>query len=534
MQPVYRNRQELENLVVTYHQRGWSIHKLKRVFGLSRNTVRAILRKHQKQREQGHSAVAPPPARTPRATKLDTYIPQMKQLLDDFPDIVGQRMFEELRAKGYSGGITQVRDRLKTLRPKPKRKPTVRFETDPGKQGQFDWSPYRIKLVSGGTLDVLCFSYVLAFSRRQYIDFTLRRDFYTLIRRHVAAFETFGGVPETCLYDGEKTVILRWEARQPIFNPAFLAFITHYGCRPIGCGPRRPELKGKVEHPFKYVDSSLLNARTFHDLNDLRAKARWWMPNRSDTHKHDTTGRPPIELFVEQEQAALLPLPRLPFDTAEVGFRVCDQAGFVEWKTNLYSVAYQHIGDILTVKAAEQTVVIYGPDLRPIAEHPRAQDGSRHKSELPEHRQDKRVRYGIEPVRTAFEQLGDQAAPFLSGIAQRHPRNGGFHARRILVLRDQYHSDNIHKALVHAMRYQAFDALAIERILRARFVPRTLEQRVASRASETLKKTLPPITQRPLSAYQRFLTSASPTPPGDDVAPQPEKGDAQDDPSDTH
>ena len=75
-----------------------------------------------------------------------------------------------------------------------------------------DWSPYRIKFLKTGPADTQCFSYILGFSRRQFIDFTPRRDFFTLIRRHTDAFTCFGGVPAQCLYDSEKTVVLRWEA----------------------------------------------------------------------------------------------------------------------------------------------------------------------------------------------------------------------------------------------------------------------------------------------------------------------------------
>lgn len=508
MRLLYRNREELELQVVVHRQKGWSIHKLANAAGISRPTVRKILRKHKVARDQGHSLVVAKTT-TPRATKLDTYVKDMQKLLTDFPDILGKRMFEELQAKGYDGGITQLRDRLRAIRPRPARRPHVRFETEAGKQGQMDWSPFTVPLVGGGTLDVLCFSYILAHSRRHFIDFTPRRDFFTLIRRHVDAFNHFGGVPETCLYDGEKTVILRWEARQAIFNPKFLVFITHYRCRPIGCGPRRPQTKGKVEEPFKYVLSSLLNARKFRDLEDLREGARWWMANRSDLHKHDTTGRPPLELFLEREQAALQPLPRHDYDTAEVHFCVGDGAGFVELETNFYSVPYHHIGDILTVKASEKAVVIYSPDLHTIAEHPRKPDGARHRSELPEHRKDPRVKYGIAPVRPSFELLGKSASAFLAGLERRHPRNGGFHARRILVLRERYHSDDIHKALQHALRFEAFDASAVERILRARARPRTLEETTQHRASERLRESLPRIPQRPLSEYQRFLARPS-------------------------
>jgi transposase len=158
-----------------------------------------------------------------------------------------------------------------------------------------DWSPYTIKFTTG-TLKVQCFSYILGFSRRHFIDFTLRRDFFTLIRRHQDAFAHFGGVPAQCLYDSEKTVVLRWEAGRPVINPAFAAFITHC-VRPVICRRDGRETKGKVERPFQYVEGNLLCGREFRDLDDLRAQARWWLREKSDTHLHETTGRPPLELF---------------------------------------------------------------------------------------------------------------------------------------------------------------------------------------------------------------------------------------------
>ena len=129
------------------------------------------------------------------------------------------------------------------------------------------------------------------------------------------------GSRPTCLYDDEKTVVLRWEAGQPIYNPSFIAFITHYHCRPIACLPGRPETKGKIEAPFQYVEKNLLNGRKFRDMEDFRETARWWLSNRSDVHKHDTTGRSPLELFLEEEQAALTALPGHPYDTAEVALQ---------------------------------------------------------------------------------------------------------------------------------------------------------------------------------------------------------------------
>lgn len=281
-------------------------------------------------------------------SKLDPFKGDISRLLTQYPNARGIRVLEELRVLGYTGGISLVRAHLANLRNKPADKAVVRFETEPGRQGQFDWSPYSLKFRDGSHAEVLCFSYVLGFSRRQFIDFTLHRNFHTLIRRHVDTFHYFGGVVRECLYDNEKTrsavaVVQRWEAGQPVYNRiggplAFLRFITHYQCRPVACRPRTPQTKGKVERPFQYIESSLLNCRDFDDIDDLRECGRWWMANKSDLHLHDTTRRPPIELFIEQEKAALLPLPAHDYNTAELAYVLGREEGFVEFETNRYSV----------------------------------------------------------------------------------------------------------------------------------------------------------------------------------------------------
>ena len=356
-----------------------------------------------------------------------------------------------------------------------------------------DWSPYTINFTREGKATVLCFSYILGYSRRQYIDFTTDRRFFTLIRRHQDAFAYFGGVPEHCLYDGEKTVILRWEAGRPVYNPSFISFITHYRCRPVGCRPRRPQTKGKVEAPFKYVESNLLNARRFEDMNNLRGRARWWMANRSDLHVHDTTGRPPPELFIEEEQAALIPLPDHPYDSSEVVLRVCRCDGIIEFEANFYSVPFDYVADIPAIWATEHEVAIYSPELDMIACHERIQRGMGKSVENPDHRRSTKVRYGIEPVRKTFLALGEFAEPFLNGLQNSHLRNCGFHARIILAMKERYHSRDINKALKHAIEYYAFDGKAIERILAARAMPRTLESLRNDKAGQMLEKTLPRI-----------------------------------------
>ncbi len=492
---------DLRYKIVMKKESGWGIRALARHFSMGRNKIRKILRKHNKQRNQGHDLINQD-SLIKRTSMLDTFEPAIKIMLEKYPEITGVRVYEKLREEeGYTGGISILRERLNLLRPKEK-EPVIRFETEPGQQGQMDWSPYKINFKRTGKSQVQCFSYILGFSRRHYIDFTLRHDFYTLIRRHQDAFEYFGGVPKECLYDNEKTVVLRWEAGRPIFNPAFTNFITHYQCKPIACRPRRPQCKGKVEIPFQYVEKNLLGGRDFQDMNDLRSMARWWLKNKSDLHIHHTTRQTPLERF-SQEQLQLLPLH--PYDSSEVKLLTCDSNGYVNFDTNHYSVPCNYIADILNVKATEHEILVYSPELDLIARHERQPMGSFRRIDDPEHKHTKKDRYGLEPVKEPFLALGEAAEDFLKGLVKKYPRNCGAHARAILSLKKQYNCDDIHQALLHASRYHAYESSAIERILMAKATPRTLESIRNEQAGQELKNTLPKITQRSLDDYGALL-----------------------------
>ena len=523
---------ELEHKVITMHLDGHSIRSLCRHFHIGRNRVRRMLREHGERREQGQSAIIAvrPPS---RAGKLNAYREPMKSLFEKYPDITAVRMREQLMTQGYRGGITILREKMRQMRPVPKREPAVRFETQPGEQGQMDWSPYTINFTKSGKETLLCFSYILGFSRRQYIDFTTNRDFYTLIRRHVDVFGYYEGVPRQCLYDNEKTVVLRWEAGQPVFNPAFIDFITHYRCRPVACQRGQPQTKGKIERPFQYVEDNLLNGRTFIDREDLRSCARWWLAEKSDTHIHETTRHAPVELFLTEEKSRLQQLPAHAYDCGQVLLRVCTIDGFIEFETNRYSVPYEYVGDILALKATDHDIFIYNPYIELIASHQRHPDGNAKICEEPIHRQAKKIRYGLEPIRETFERLGLHAAAFLSGLQSKHPHHCGFHARKILLLKETYNAEDIDKACDRACRYHAYDATAIERIVKAMALPRSLESVRNEKAREQLAQSLPMIKQRDLTEYahlfgkehadedQRSSINRQNTQPSDDPAAAP-------------
>ena len=227
----------------------------------------------------------PLPRPRQRRSIIDDYEPILKELLAKYPNLTVERALQELQARGFAGKYTVVRQRMRRLRSKPAATPVLRFETGPGDQAQMDYGVYDVDFTREGRRRVYLFSYVLGYSRRQYLRFVEAMDLPTTLREHVHAFHHLGGLARVCLYDNFKVVVLRHDADGPIYNPRFLAFATHYGFRPWACQVRRPQTKGKVERHFHYVETSLLNGRTFDTLEHLNETTTWWLAKVADVRQ---------------------------------------------------------------------------------------------------------------------------------------------------------------------------------------------------------------------------------------------------------
>jgi transposase len=236
--------------IVVLFQGGASIRRIARSLHVSRRTVRRALEQHRQARTAGPPAPGPAPRRT---SQLDAFDPAIQDLLGRYPDITVQRVHEELRRLGYQGGYTILSQRVRTLRPCPLITPVRRFETAKALQAQMDYSTYDLDFTVEGHRRVYAFSYVLGYSRRQYLHFVDRQDFATTVREHIRAFEHLGGVAVTCLYDNMKVVVSGYDGDEPVYNPRFLAFAAHYGFRPVACRVRRPQTKGYTSSCTSFV-----------------------------------------------------------------------------------------------------------------------------------------------------------------------------------------------------------------------------------------------------------------------------------------
>jgi transposase len=251
--------------------------------------------------------------RPPVATKLDPFKPILHARLEEFPDLTAVRLLQEIRAAGYGGGITQLREYVRRIRPRPPEEEVLRFETPPAHQAQVDFAHFRFPWGVRYALLV-----VLAYSRLLWLRFFPRQDMRTLMLGLEQAFAFFGGVPRELLFDQMRSVVvrdLRAEGGQLIHNAEFLRFCAHWSFRARACRPYRAQTKGKVERPIRYVRSGFVYGRTFIGDTDLNDQAEQWLGAVANVRIHATTSESPLLRFERDEQPLLQSLAQQPYQS---------------------------------------------------------------------------------------------------------------------------------------------------------------------------------------------------------------------------
>ncbi len=273
---------------------GKSIHQIARDLNLARNTVRKYLR--------GKPTAA---ARPKRPSKLDPFKDQVRRWVQEDRLLNCETMLERLRALGYTGRVSILKDFVHPLRPpKGGHQPVRRYETKPGEQLQFDWGEFLYEQ-DGVQRKLYGFTAILSYSRMRFVVFVKRCDAPTMIRCLMEACEYFGGLPRAMLTDRMKSVLLQVEDGVLQWHPLFADFMAAIGVAPRVCKPYTPQTKGKIERSVGVVKQDFWPGIAFSDLDDLNRQARPWCERRNQ-RLHRTTGQRPVDRWREE---GLQPLP---------------------------------------------------------------------------------------------------------------------------------------------------------------------------------------------------------------------------------
>lgn len=398
-----------------------------------------------------------------RPSKLDVYKKDIAELLEEYKDISGERIYEELKKKGYTGKLSILRDYLRKVRA-PQKEAYLRIETLAAESAQVDWANCGSIKIGEHTRKLSCFVMVLSYSRFMYLEFTLSQRIEDFMRCHVNAFRYFGGVPRKILYDNLSSVVLVRFGREIRFNPRFEAFSGYYLFKPVLCNPGMPHEKGRVENMIKYIKNNFMAGRVFKSFPDLKSQSIDWRDQVANVRIHGTTHKRPVDLY-QLEKEKLMELPPKDYDTSiAIPIRATKDCR-VKFDANTYSVPFQYASKTVTLKATSYKVEIYD-DIKLIATHQRSYEKYL-AIEDPKHYQDllamkkKARRY---KMRDKFLFLGEGCEAYLSGMVNSE-LNLSHHLEKILEMVDTYGKTEVLGAINHALKYGAFGCDYIKNII---------------------------------------------------------------------
>lgn len=346
-------------------QRGYSRRKIAAELGISRNTVDTAL---ARETPPGYQRAAPVTG---------------ESVHDDFirgglsRGLCGSRILKELRAqRRYEGSQASFYRRLGQLKAEQAAPPaTLRFETEPGQQAQFDWTEYRVSL-GGALTHVYVFGMVLGYSRRCHWFPSLSTKQPAVLEAVEAGWRHFGGACRELVVDNARTLVTKHTRTELIWHPRFLHLCGHYCVQPIAGTPRHPQGKGKVENPFRLLEAHFIQGNRWSGFaafqQELTAHEAQW-----EQRTHGTTGEVPIARFT-REQPLLLPLPPRPYFGVREEARQVSRDCLVSYGGVRYSVPAPYAGKQVWVRSSQgQSVEIVAPSGETLARHALPPPGTR-------------------------------------------------------------------------------------------------------------------------------------------------------------
>lgn len=448
-------RAEIRRLFYAEH---WRVGTIVAALGVHADTVRRAVEVERFQ------AVA-----RPRPTKLDPYLPFVRETLERYPRLRATRLLEMLRPRGYTGSQSRLRKAVRHIRPEPPGEAYLRLRVMPGEQGQADWGCFGHVGTGRTRRPLSCFVLVLSWSRAIHAVFTLDQTMESFVRGHVEAFGYFGGVPRAVLYDNLKSAVLSRRGDAVQFHPRLLELCGHYHYAPRPCTPGRGNEKGRVERQIQYLRTSFFAARSFRDVDDLNAQFRAW--REQVAHVRPCPGD--VDLTVGEalvrERQYLLPLPEHAFESDLVRVVRSGKTPYIRFDRNLYSIPYGLRRHPLTLVAGPTTVRLLDRPDHEVACHGRAW-GTGEVVEEPSHvealvksKHAARELKGRDRLRSAVPETDT-----LFDALARRGENLGSHTARLMSLLDDYGGEELRAAVAEAMARQAYGAGSVAHILEQR------------------------------------------------------------------
>lgn len=366
----------------------------------------------------------------------------------------GSRIFEELRSKGYTGGKTALYAALRKVKIEAEAHYTP-YETLPGEQSQFDWSPYTV-LIGGELTLVKIFLYVNGFSRRQIFEVSLSEDQGSVFEAMENSLMESGGVPGRIQTDNAKVFVRNASRNNFQWNERYLQFCGHYGFEPSRSLPAHPWSKGKVEKPFQYLEDHFIAGSSFDSFEDLHSKLKAFQ-HKVATRVHATIRTTPESLFVEDQKAfSALPLNRyigIREEIRKVSFDCLFSFG-----GSRYSAPWMFAGKQIWIRVARGYYLeAYSQANKLIARHTLAMTRGSCVIEKAHYRGNRSDGGSFERLRMMFLESFPGYEMFLEKLHSQKRINARRHLMQFLELAKLYEKEDMIEAINVCMQYNVYN-----------------------------------------------------------------------------
>lgn len=294
---------------------------------------------------------SPPEYKRPEKINLD--IEPFKEVIFEMANIKkfkGSRILEEIKSKGFKGGQTSFYFYLKKIKLEAKQKHFTPYETAPGEQAQFDWSPYTV-LIDRQLTRIYLFSYINSFSRYQGLEVSLSQTQPAVFEALENSIRESGGVCSRIQTDNAKAFIDNASVNNFRWNQRYLHFCGHYGFSPSRSLPSHPWSKGKVEKPFSYIENHFIAGAEFESFEDLQNKLKAFQ-KKLNQRLHSVIKTSPEEMF-ENEKMSLLPLPEQRYIGTKEEVRKVTSDCLISFGGSRYSVPWMFAGKQVWIRVSK-------------------------------------------------------------------------------------------------------------------------------------------------------------------------------------
>ena len=349
-----------------------AIKEISRELRVSRATVRKVVRSDKTAFTYARE-VQPAP-------KLGEWIATLTEILEEETRLPKrerrstQRLFEELRGRGYDGAHDSVHRFVKEWREERARIPAQAFvpmSFAPGEAYQFDWSHETITL-QGLPLMVKAAHMKLSHSRMPFVRTYFRETQELVFDAHDKAFGFYDGACRRGIYDNMKTAveaIFIGKARQ--YNRRFLQMCSHHLIEPVACSPASGWEKGQVENQVGNLRDHLFRPKP--RVGSL-AELNVWLEDQCVAYakrtKHPEFKDRTIWEVFQEERSSLVEL-RAPFDGfVEKAVRATTTC-LIMADHNRYSVDACAAGRMVLVRCHAERIVVLLDEVV-VADHARS------------------------------------------------------------------------------------------------------------------------------------------------------------------